>query len=60
MRFKAFIDGAEGTTGLQLRTRLSAHRDIELLEIEPELRKTGHGMPASARAQNGVSTRVVL
>ena len=39
MKFKAFIDGAEGTSGLQLRTRLSAHGDIELLEIDPEFRK---------------------
>ncbi len=39
MSFKAFIDGAEGTTGLQLKTRLSAHRDIEILEIDTELRK---------------------
>lgn len=39
MKFRAFIDGAEGTTGLQLQTRLRAHGDIELLTVDPELRK---------------------
>ena len=39
LSFRIFIDGAEGTTGLQLRTRLSAHHEVTLLEIDPNLRK---------------------
>jgi N-acetyl-gamma-glutamyl-phosphate reductase len=36
---KIFIDGAEGTTGLRLSDRLAARADIELLAIDPALRK---------------------
>lgn len=36
---KVFIDGQEGTTGLQIDQRLGSRQDIELLRIDPDKRK---------------------
>ena len=38
-RVKIFIDGSEGTTGLRINERFSKRNDIEVLHIDPELRK---------------------
>ncbi len=39
MKTKIFIDGSEGTTGLRINERFQNRDDIELLHIDPELRK---------------------
>jgi N-acetyl-gamma-glutamyl-phosphate reductase len=38
-KFKVFIDGNEGTTGLELQRRLERHEHVELLQIDQSLRK---------------------
>ncbi len=38
-KVKVFIDGGEGTTGLRINERFEKRDDIEILQIDPELRK---------------------
>lgn len=39
MATKVFIDGSEGTTGLRIFERFAGRDDIEIMKIDPELRK---------------------
>ena len=39
MAFKVFVDGQEGTTGLQINEYLAKRADIEVLKIEADKRK---------------------
>ena len=39
MKTKVFIDGSEGTTGLRIYERFKNRDDIEIMKIDPELRK---------------------
>lgn len=36
---KVYIDGSEGTTGLRINERFAGRDDVEILKIDPELRK---------------------
>jgi len=47
---KVFIDGAAGTTGLEIRDRLAGHRNIELLALNDDRRKD---VSARREALNG-------
>ncbi|MDR2044447.1 MAG: N-acetyl-gamma-glutamyl-phosphate reductase [Clostridium sp.] len=38
-RYKIFIDGSEGTTGLRIHERFAGRDDLRLLPIDPQLRK---------------------
>lgn len=39
MAYKIFVDGQEGTTGLQINERLQNRKDLEILKIDPDKRK---------------------
>lgn len=39
MKFRVFVDGQEGTTGLRINEYLAGRSDIEVLRIAPERRK---------------------
>ena len=39
MAYRVFVDGQEGTTGLQINEYLAQRADVEVLKIDPDKRK---------------------
>ena len=39
MTLTIYIDGAQGTTGLQLKQRLSSHSEVKVLDIDNSKKK---------------------
>lgn len=50
MAYKVFVDGEEGTTGLQIYQRLATRSDVELLRIDSERRKDSEARRELLRA----------
>lgn len=54
MKTKVFVDGQEGTTGLQIHERLAQRADVELITIDPALRKDAAARAACLNAADVV------
>ena len=39
MKYSVFVDGSEGTTGLQINERLDLRSDLDIIKIDAEKRK---------------------
>jgi N-acetyl-gamma-glutamyl-phosphate reductase len=56
MKPKIFVDGSEGTTGLEINERLASRSDVEVITIAPEKRKD----PAARKAMIAAADIVFL
>jgi N-acetyl-gamma-glutamyl-phosphate reductase len=54
MKTKVFVDGQEGTTGLQIHERLAPRADVELISIDPAKRKDAAARAACLNAADVV------